>query len=105
MAWSAVPTDYMADWSSDETDITLPIASLPELTAAEADPVSGDIRDIMYAFINQWYAVWNALPTADRSNKLTLNKTMSGTSTGLIQHQYIFTFLLAPTGLNVAPEA
>ena len=106
MAWSGAPTGWFSGWAEDGTNITVPIASFPEMTAAEADATTGDIRKILYAICERCWSVWNALATADRATKMTLSKTSSTNSTtGLTTHQYVFTFVNAVTAQDVAPEA
>jgi hypothetical protein len=104
MAWSAVPTAYMANWSEDGTDITVPIASFSELTAAEADAVTGDIRKIIFAFMQQWYTVWNGLATGDKSTKMTMQKNDTLLSNGNINRQFIVTFQIQPLTIEVPAE-
>lgn len=105
MAWDPTPTTYMASWAvPGGTAVSVPIASIPELTAAEADPVTGDIRDIIFAFLEQWYTVWNALAVADRSTKMTIQRTQTGLPGAIIQQTYTVTFQMAPTDLEVAGE-
>jgi hypothetical protein len=45
------PTKLWSGYSSDGTNITLPIAQLPGLSVAEADAATGDWRDIIQAVI------------------------------------------------------
>lgn len=104
MAWSPTPTAYMADWEVDGTDIVVPIASFSELTAAEAAGDTGDIRSIIFAFLEQWFDVWNALATADRSTKMIIQRVQTGLPGAIIQQTYTVTFQMAPTDLEVADE-
>lgn len=41
MAFNPLPTNLIPSWSENGTNVTFPIASVPELTAAEADAVTG----------------------------------------------------------------
>jgi len=105
MAFSPVPTACFPSWSEDATNITVPIASFPELTAAEADAATGDIRKILYAIVEKTWTWWNALLTADRPTKMTLTKSSSvDTSTGIVINVYTFTFKNSITAQDVAAE-
>jgi hypothetical protein len=87
------------------TDLVVPIATFPELTAAEIDSVTGDIRKMLYAICEKCWLVWAALLTADKPNKMTISKSSSANAaTGLTTHTYIFTFVNSVTAQDVAPE-
>lgn len=106
MAWSPVPTACFPNWSEDGTNITLPIAALPELTAAEADAATGDIRKILYALCEKVWGWWNALASADRATKATITKSSSvDATTGIITNVYTFTFKNSITAQDVANES
>jgi hypothetical protein len=106
MAFSPVPTDWISGWSEDATNITVPIASFPELTAAEADGASGDIRKIAFALLEKLFQAWNGKAAADRPGKWTMSKSASvNTSTGITTVQYVVTFQIATTAQDVAAES
>lgn len=104
MAWDPTPTNYMEGWTEDGTDITVPIASFPELTAEIADSATGDIRGIVFAFVDQWYNVWIALATADRSKNMTMARGQSIQTDNTIIRTYTLTFRLDPEGFAVQDE-
>lgn len=105
MAFNPLPQTWFAGLTDDGTDITLPIASIPELSAAEIDAATGDIRKMLYAITELAWTKWNALPTADRPAKMTINKSASvNATTGLVTNTYVFTFVNAITGQDVATE-
>lgn len=105
MAFSPVPTNWFSGWSEDATNITVPIATFPELTAAEADGATGDIRKILYALCAKCWSIWNALATADRPTKMTLTTSSSvDATTGIITNVYTFTFKNSITAQDVASE-
>jgi hypothetical protein len=52
MAFDKTPTTWLPSWSEDATNITLPLASLPELTAAEADAATARFRNQKLAETN-----------------------------------------------------
>lgn len=105
MAWSALPTAVFANWSEDGTNITLPIASVPELTAAEADAATGDSRKILYALCERIWSWWNALATADKATKMTITKSASiNTTTGIVTNTYTLQFMNTIASQEVASE-
>lgn len=103
MAFSAVPSTHIASWSEDGTTISVPIASFPELTAAEADGTTGDIRKIMYAFCHKFNALYEAMAVADRPVKMTTFRS-SSIAGDVITRSYTITFKLAASGVEVADE-
>ena len=103
MAFNPAPTALFASWSEDATNITVPIASIPELTAAEADASDGDSRKIAYALMEQLYAWYNALDTADKPAKMIVRRSMSVESPSVSRVVYTVTFDLA-TASEVAAE-
>ncbi len=105
MAFSAVPTTWIPSWSEDGTNITVPIASFPELTAAEADAATGDIRKIVFAIIEKLYQAYNATATADRPTKWTMSKSTSvNTTTNVNTNTYSITIMTAIATQEVPAE-
>lgn len=105
MAFDPIPTAVIASWSEDGTTASFPIASVPELTAAEADAVTGDSRKIQYALIDTFYQWYIALAVADRPSKLSISRsTFDNNTTGDLQRNYTFSFQLTPTGIDVSSE-
>ena len=82
MAFDPAPSSLFASWSEDGTDITVPIASITDLTAAEADGTTGDWRDVIGRILDHLWAYREGLATADQPGKLTItrNRRESGTS-------------------------
>lgn len=105
MAFTKTPTGYFAGWAEDATDITVPIASFPLLTAALADGATGDIRAILYAILDQAFTKWATLPEADRSQKMVLRKdSRTDTVSGVTTHTYTAVFKTSGAGQAVVAE-
>lgn len=105
MAWNPLPPSWFANWAEDGTNITVPIATFPELTAAEADATAGDIRKVLFAICDKCWSVWSALVTADRPSKMTLSKSVSvNAATGIATNTFTFTFQTLVVSQDVAPE-
>lgn len=108
MAWAtyASPGEWVANWSENGTDITIPIASIPEITAAEADGTTGDMRKCIYALLAKFYAFWLTIPTADRPAMMTIYRSTSTNDvTGEITQTFQFQFKITNTGTEVADES
>lgn len=103
MAFNPAPNSWLPSWSEDGTDISLPIASVPKLTAAEADGATGDIRKTLYALLDKISAHWDSLAEADRPQKMRIVKGES-LSAGVITTTYYFTFLTEPSSVEVVAE-
>lgn len=116
MAFSPTPSGwlgagYSVTGSGTSAAISMGIAgntneTLPEITSAEANATSGDIRKIYYGIAEKLYQSYNSKPSADQPNRMTLLKSASvNATTGLITTTYTFQFVLAATGLDVTTEA
>lgn len=106
MAWNPLPQSWFENLTDNDTTISVPIATFPELTAAELDAATGDIRKVLYAICEKSWLRWAALATADRCTKMTLTKSSSVDSvTGVITNVYTFTFRNSITAQDVADEA
>jgi len=105
MAFDPQPDTWLANWSEDGVDITLPLATIPELTAAEADGVSGDIRKIIWAICHELYSVWSGKAAADRPAKMLMFKSSLVDDTdGSVQETYTFRFETEISGQEVEAE-
>ena len=87
MAFDPAPSSLFASLSEDGTDITIPIASITDLTATEADGTTGDWRALIGRILDHVTAYRAGLDTADQPSKFTItrNRRESGTS---IVHRY-----------------
>lgn len=102
-----VPSDVFASWSEDGTTISVPIASFNGLTAATADGVTGDARQLALSFCSsvfEWYNELTTLPEAMAAEYKPGRVQTTGSFAGNIQSKYTFTFeTLYPEG-TVADE-
>ena len=107
MAFDKKPSTWIASWAEDGTNITVPIASFPELTADEADGTTGDIRKVCFAWCKKLIAKWLATATADRPAKMVISQSSSAPDavTGIITQSFQFTFYIAPTAVEVVDES
>lgn len=87
MAFDPAPSSLFASWSEDGTDITVPIASITDLTAAEADGTTGDWRDVMLRILDHVYNYNEGLATEDAPTKFTVTRSRYE-SNGSIVYSY-----------------
>ena len=105
MAFDKTPTTWITDWSEDGTDISVPLSSFDELTAAEADAADGDIRKIVWALMEHLYNAYNDADSADRPTKWTMAKSASvNTTTGVITNRFTTTIYTEIATQEVAAE-
>ena len=67
--WS--PSDVYPGWVSDGTNVSAPITSFPLLAAAEADGITGDARDVVFAMNYAAFAWYNAADPKPQAIKLS----------------------------------
>ena len=97
MAFVKAPTSLWPSYSSDGTNITIPIAALDGLTAAEAHTSTGDWRSIMLAMCSTAYRHYSELATANKPQMFsasmpTISPVTSGTLAGTFRTTYSFVF-------------
>lgn len=97
MAFAKAPTEMWPGYTSDGTNITIPIAALDGLTSAEAHTTTGDLRSIMLAFCSTGYRYYSELATADKPTMFTasmptITPVSSGTLAGTFKTTYGFIF-------------
>jgi hypothetical protein len=82
---------------------------LTELTDAEADETTGDIRKLLFGVVDGLYTQFNsknsALATADRPQRVAFTRATSvNDATGLITRSYSVSFQLEAASVEVANE-
>lgn len=111
MAFNPLPQSWftgMTDGGTtcQATDLVIPLSTFPELTAAEVDASTGDVRKFLFAFLEKCWSVYNALLTADKPSKMTMAKSATvDTSLGVITNTYVITIKTAIATQEVVAEA
>lgn len=107
MAYSKVPTDWIASYASDDTTLTMPRASFPELSAAEANTTTGDIVDIAHAIIDKLAQEYiDKTASGNGPLKMTATRyTQTNDTSGVVTKTYTFTFLGVVAAGGFAPAA
>lgn len=105
------PSEIFTGYTSDGTSITIPLAALPGLTAAEADETTGNVMEVCRQFLNGLHSGITALAPTSRPTKATVAKQNPSIATGAtvapgtLRQGYTLTFDLTPTALELASEA
>lgn len=106
MAINTVPNVWIPSWAEDGTNITVPIASFPLLTATEADGATGDIRKIALALVDKLYESYTGTAISDRPGKMTITRTPSfSATTDQTTITYSFSFVTESTAYDVVAES
>ncbi|MFA6043373.1 MAG: hypothetical protein WC718_00185 [Phycisphaerales bacterium] len=104
MAFDPAPSYWIAGWAVDASDIVVPIASLTGLTLAEADGITGDIRDVLFSLIEKIWSDYDGLDAADRPTKMTITKNTGYSTGGEIKRTYVIEFKTQVASEDVAAE-
>jgi hypothetical protein len=105
-----IPTQLFPGYTSDGTSITIPLADLTGLTAAEANATSGNAMEILRTIIDKAQAQIAALTPETRPVRSSLTKAApsiavgTGIVPGTLRQTYTVSFDLTPTGLEPAAE-
>jgi hypothetical protein len=107
---TVTPTQIFPGYSSDGTAITIPLADLTGLTAAEANATTGNAMEVLRTFIDKAQAQLAALTPETRPVRSSLTKAApsiavgTGILPGTLRQTYSASFDLIPTGLEPAAE-
>lgn len=96
MAFNPAPTSIWPSYTSDGTNITIPIAALDGLTAAQANATTGDWRAIAVSFADTLQRHYFELADADKPTALIVmtpfpQAVTSGDFAGTYRTQYQMT--------------
>jgi hypothetical protein len=103
MAFNPAPPSWIASWSSDGTNITIPIASLQGLVAGEAHNSTGDIRACVLAILDTLYNAYKDEVAADRPVRMTIRRNTVDSLTSTRQ-TFTVEFTLESLSSEVADE-
>ena len=99
----ASPTNWIAGYTSDGTNMVIPIASLNYLSAGQCDGSTGDVRQIVFAIQETIYQKWVSIPTTNRSGRVSVGRS-SAVNTNRISYTYTYRADVLPVSLVVMPE-
>jgi hypothetical protein len=100
---SMAPTNWIAGYTSDGTNMVIPIASLPYLDAGQCSAETGDVRQIVFAIQEEIYQKWILIPATNRSDRIGVARS-SVVYSNRIANTYSYRADLAPVSLVVLPE-
>ena len=87
------PANVFSGYLSDGTNITIPIASIPGLTAAEGHPTTGDTRELFRLIIEKIFTTIQALPAVDRPEFMVITRgSLVGLDSTTVRRSYQITF-------------
>jgi len=107
---SVTPQQIFPGFTSDGTSITIPLADLVGLTAAEANSSTGNGMEVLRVIIDRAQTALNALAPSARPTRASLDKAAptiafgAGVPTGTLRQVYTASFDLTPTGLEPTAE-
>lgn len=105
MAFNPSNSHWIPGYTSDGTNITIPIADIPGLTAPEAHTTTGDVRKLLYHLLELLNAAWAAEDSANLPAEWQQVKGQAlNPSTGQITATYSHTFKLTPGSVEVTDE-
>lgn len=104
---SITPSQLFPGMSADATTITIPLADLAGLTQAEADPATGDGREVSRILLETMVSKVSALAVANRPTKMTVSKSNpQGIGIDQIRQAYSLSFDVGvnSSGATLVPE-
>ena len=78
--------------------------TLTQLSNADANASTGDIREIIRALCYKFSAAWDATSEANRPSQMTIYKSITYNSSGAAVESYSFSFNVGVTYGNVSNE-
>lgn len=87
------PSTLFPNMTADVTGISIPYTDLSGLTQAEADPATGDGREVLRILVNQAHVTLTALAPENRPTKINFTKpNPQGIGVDQIRQSYTFSF-------------
>ena len=109
MAFNKAPTALWPSYSYADATLSIPLAALDGLSAAEADATTGDWRAIMQALQVTLYNHYNGLDAGDKPEAMTVSTPSvsaisSGDFAGTVKATYSASYYLTLDGAVVTDE-
>lgn len=101
--WFGAGYSYASDAISFGTS-TNANPTLTQLTNAEANATTGDVREVIRALLYKISAAWDATAAADRPTQMSVYKSITYNSSGSAVESYAITFNVGVTYGNVSSE-
>jgi hypothetical protein len=101
--FNASPTNWIPGYTSNGTNMVIPIASVPFLSASQAATSTGDVRQIVFAIQEAIYQKWLTIPSSNQSDRITVSRA-STVYSNRITYIYTYRVDVVPASLVVMPE-
>lgn len=104
------PAQLFPGYTFEAGEIRIPIAALAGLTAAEANPTTGNAMEVLRQLVDYTESRVTALAPTARPTKATISKPNPSIASGLnvlpgtLRQTYSLSFDLQPTALELAQE-
>ncbi len=104
------PAQLLPGYTFESGEMRIPIAVLTGLTAAEADPTTGNAMEVLRQLVDHANNQVVSLAPAARPTKATIAKQNPSIASGInvspgtLRQAYTLTFDLQPTALELAAE-
>ena len=108
MAWDSKPDVnglLGSDYTATSTDFTFNLSDFDNLEASEIDASTGDVRKILYGFLQDIYKRWTETASADRPVNMTMTRgTTVNDNTGTATATFTLRYVLGDLQGEVANE-
>ena len=81
MAFNPAPSGWFSGVTSTGSGITFPFASLNSLTSGNANPVSGDVREVIFGFLEGIADAFTSATTANKPVNVVVSRSTSTSTT------------------------
>jgi hypothetical protein len=103
--FNKTPDAWISGITVEDSNLVIPLNSIPELQANEVTGFNADIRKVMFALVDALFDSWNNTPPANRPKRISIGRTTSFNDTlGTTQRNYNFQFQLGSLTFEVADE-
>ena len=100
-----LPTALFPGYTSDGTSVTIPLAALGGLSAAEADAATGDGRKVAFELAKNMHEKIQAMaPEVRPTQFITSESTPTGQGPNEVRKSYTLTFDVNIASVDVADE-
>lgn len=96
-AFVAAPTNWIAGWSVSDGTCSVPVAAFATLTAGQADGATGDVRNVVYSFLDAIYDAYTAAESTNRPATMQVLRSAAFQTDGSVIYSYVVHFTMEAT--------
>lgn len=107
MAFDPSPTGYFPSWeimsagdTASSSGVFISFSDFDTYNSA----TTGDVRSLLYSFVEAYADEHLSLATADRPSQVTITRTQSVPAEDILRKTYSITINLAIEGVSIVPE-